>query len=253
MNLNKIYKNYHEYGFVIVKKLLKKNDISKILKELEIIKIKAVKTRINQYYHKTNDGKINTLHNIQKYQKNGAVINVANSSKIKKILAHLIKDQVKIRNIEFFLKPKKTGMPSPFHQDNFYWNIVNGKALNCWIACSDASRKNGGLAYLVGSHNLGTVKHQISFAKGSSQKIPDEILTKLKFKKEYPTIKAGDCLVHHSEIIHGSKRNASNKDRIGLVISYEAKNRIINKFTNLEYEKNVKKNLKKIYSEIQSK
>ena len=83
MNLNKIYKNYNENGFVIVKNILKKNEISKILKELEIIKIKAVKTGVNQYYHKTNDGKINTLHNIQKYHKKGEVIKRSYGSKIK--------------------------------------------------------------------------------------------------------------------------------------------------------------------------
>ena len=250
---NILTNSFNKKGFVVIKKLFGRSEINKILSDINTVKAKVQNKKNNRFFHKTVDGKINTIHNIQKFYKRGYISKVLKNKKLISIIEKILRNKIRVRNIEFFLKPKKTGMPSPFHQDNFYWNIVNGKALNCWIACSDASRKNGGLAYLVGSHNLGTVKHQISFAKGSSQKIPDEILTKLKFKKEYPTIKAGDCLVHHSEIIHGSKRNASNKDRIGLVISYEAKNRIINKFTNLEYEKNVKKNLKKIYSEIQSK
>ena len=36
-------------------------------------------------------------------------------------------------------------MPSPFHQDNYYWNIKEAKAANVWIALSKSSKKNGGL------------------------------------------------------------------------------------------------------------
>ena len=88
-----------------------------------------------------------------------------------------------IINIEFFLKPKKTGMSSPYHQDNFYWNILSAKALNIWIACSEANENNGGVCYLEGSHLLGTINHEISFAKGSSQKITKNLISKLLFKK----------------------------------------------------------------------
>ena len=38
-------------------------------------------------------------------------------------------------------------MKSPFHQDNFYWNIQNKKALNVWIACTESNFKNGGMCY----------------------------------------------------------------------------------------------------------
>ena len=49
---------------------------------------------------------------------------------LKNLVEKILKDNSVIRNIEF-LKPKKTGMASPFHQDNFYWNIVSAKALKC--------------------------------------------------------------------------------------------------------------------------
>jgi ectoine hydroxylase-related dioxygenase (phytanoyl-CoA dioxygenase family) len=245
---NTLINNFNKNGFIVIKKIFKKFEIDNILSDIDIIKEKAQSKKNYRFFHKTKDGKMNTIHNIQKFYKRGYISEVTKNKKLISIVEKILNGKVRVRNIEFFLKPKKTGMASPYHQDNFYWNIVNAKALNCWIACSDASKKNGGLAYLLGSHNLGTIKHQISFAKGSSQKIPQEILRKLKFKTVHPTIGAGDCIVHHAEIIHGSQRNMSNKDRIGLVISYESKNRIINKFTNMEYEKNVKNNLKKIYS-----
>jgi ectoine hydroxylase-related dioxygenase (phytanoyl-CoA dioxygenase family) len=247
MNLKKLKDNYNKNGYIIIKNILKKDKIKEIVVELEIIKSKAEKTRNNQFFHKTKDGKINTLHNIQKFHKKGKLINIANNIKIKKILAYLLEDKIKIRNLEFFLKPKKTGMPSPFHQDNYYWNIKEAKAANVWIALSSSSKINGGLCYFKGSHKLGTIKHIISYMKGSSQKIPDEVIKFLNFPKIFPKINSGDCLIHHPEVIHGSYYNKSNYDRAGFVISFAANKSKIYRDKILEYKKNIKNNLKKIY------
>ena len=154
----------------------------------------------------------------------------------------------KIRNIEFFLKPKKTGLPTPYHQDNFYWNIIESKAVNVWIACSDSSKFNGGISYLEGSNKLGTIKHELSMMKGSSQKISKAVLNKLNFKKKFPSIKTGDCIIHHPEVIHGSLKNVSNKDRVGLAVSFMSKNAKSDQIKLNNYKKNIKKNLNKIYN-----
>jgi len=247
MNLKTLKNNYNKNGYIIIKNILKKDKIKEIVAELEIIKSKAEKTKNNQFFHKTKDGKINTLHNIQKFYKKGKLINIANSPKIKKILSYLLGDKIKIRNLEFFLKPKKTGMPSPFHQDNYYWNIKEAKAANVWIALSSSSKINGGLCYFEGSHKLGTIKHIISYMKGSSQKIPDEVIKFLNFPKIFPKINSGDCLIHHPEIIHGSSYNKSNYDRTGFVISFAAKKSEVYRDKILEYKKNLRNSLKKIY------
>jgi ectoine hydroxylase-related dioxygenase (phytanoyl-CoA dioxygenase family) len=210
------------------------------MNELEKIKIKAELTKKNQFFHKTVDGKFNTIHNIQIYHKKGCIYNLAKNNFLNKLIKKILNDTPIIRNIEFFLKPKKTGMPSPFHQDNFYWNIISSNALNVWIACSEANKRNGGLCYLEESHNLGTINHTISFAKGSSQKIPDTIISKLRFKRKFPSLKLGDCLLHHPEVIHGSKKNSSNQDRIGFVLSFKGKNSKIDKYRENLYKKNIK-------------
>ena len=247
MRLEKIKKKYFKDGYVKLKNLFDKKEIREILSELTIVKLKVKKTNNHLFFHETKDGKINTIHNIQKFYKKGKLIDIANKGAIKKILSYLLSDKVKIRNLEFFLKPKKTGMPSPFHQDNFYWNIRKASGANVWIACSKSSKKNGGLCYLEKSQKLGTVNHTISYMKGSSQKIPDDIIKALKFKRIFPKLLPGDCLIHHPEIIHGSYYNKSNYDRIGLVVSFSGVRSKLDKYRFFEYKKNLKKNLKKIY------
>lgn len=247
MQLSK-YKNFYEKnGFVIIKNLIDKNTIKDVLYEIEDLKIKVKSLKNKKYYHKTHRGKFNSIHNIQEFIKKGKIINITRNSKLKRIVQTLLKKKPKLRNIEFFLKPAYSGLAAPFHQDNFYWNIINSNALNAWLACSTANKKNGGICYLVGSHELGTINHIISYAKGTSQKVPNKVLKQLNFKKIYPNLKMGDCVIHHPEIIHGSCKNKSNKNRIGLAISYASVGYKIDKIKLKKYRDSLKKNLNTIY------
>ena len=246
MSLNKYYNNFHENGYTIVKKLLTKSDALLLLQEIETIK-KKVSVKKQQYFHKTKDGKFNTIHNIQEFIKKGKIINLTKNKKLIRIINRLLLDKSYMRNLEFFLKPKKTGLASPFHQDNFYWNIIDAKALNVWIALSKSNKSNGGICYLKGSQKLGTINHELSFMKGSSQKIEDEVLKKLNFTKIFPSLNVGDCIIHHPNIIHGSKKNLSNNDRIGVAVSYAAKNSKTDLIKLTRYKKRLKENIKKIY------
>lgn len=241
-SIENIKKNFFKDGFVKVKKVFTKKDIKKIFNQIEKIKKSSIEIK-NPNMHFTKDNRLNTIHDINKYIKKGPMINVSKDKRILKIVEGILGEKTKVRNIEFFLKPKKTGMRSPFHQDNFYWNISNKKALNVWIACSKANQKNGGMCYFKKSHKKGLVKHILSKEPGSSQKIPETYFKKLKNKKYYPELNAGDCIFHHCEVIHGSKKNISNLDRIGLVISYKGLSAKINKKKLLNYKSLVKKNL----------
>tara|TARA_B100000768_G_C11245155_1_gene361402 strand:- start:39 stop:785 length:747 start_codon:yes stop_codon:yes gene_type:complete len=247
MSLEISLKNYSLNGFVVLKNVFSHNDVKKILLDLDVTKELLKKTKDKKFFHKTKDDKINTIHNVQEFYKKNKIKSLVKKKELSLCIKNILGKSFKIRNIEFFLKPKKTGMPSPFHQDNFYWNIENAEALNVWIALTKSNKNNGGLCYLKESHNLGTIKHEISFAKGSSQKIPNKILNKLNFNKNFPVLKKGDCLIHHPEVIHGSFSNKSNFDRSGVVVSFLKSTAKIDQKKMNNYKKNVKKNLKNIY------
>lgn len=242
-NLKDIKKEFNINGFVILKKVFLKDQIKKLLKEVEKIKKKSINIK-NPHLHFTKDKKINTIHNINNYVKNGPVIDFSKNKKILSVVSYILNGRVKVRNIEFFLKPKKTGLKSPFHQDNAYWNFSNKKeVLNAWIACSESNFKNGGMCYYIKSHKLGLLNHEISYAPGSSEKIPSKKLKTIKLKKFYPKLNEGDCILHHSEVIHGSSPNKSNKDRVGLVIGYKNIKAKLNKKRFNKHKKIVTKNI----------
>ena len=93
------------------------------------------------------------------------------------------------------------------------------------------------------SHKDGLIEHELSYQAGSSQKIPDKIVKNLSHKKLYPTLKPGDCIIHHCEVAHGSNKNLSNLDRVGVVISYKAKGAKVDKVGWNKYQNQLKKNL----------
>ena len=251
MNIKEIKNKFYADGFVVVKKFFTKSNINSLLKDKEKITQKLLLSKkINEKtrFHKTKDGKINTIHNIQKFYKKSFALKLSKKNKFKKISEGILNGKTTVRNIEYFLKPKKSGMPAPFHQDNFYWNIEKAKAINVWIACSKSSTKNGGLIYFKKSHKKGIINQSLSYAPGSSQKIDDKKISELRYERVCPSVNPGDIIIHHANIIHGSLANKSNIDRIGCVISFKRKNAKINKKKFERYNKLLKRSINKLYN-----
>lgn len=239
-------KKFDENGFVVIPSVFNKQDIKKIKNSIPSITSKMRKHE-GRYIHFTKDGRPNTIHNIyEKISKNHYLNKIGKKKKLTLIVEKILKGKTKIRNIEFFLKPKKTGKDAPYHQDNFYWNVVNGDAVNTWIACSKVNSKNGGLIYLKGSHKLGTLPHELSGKPGSSQQLSKNLLKKISkgFKYTCPKLNPGDCIIHSSEVIHGSKKNISNIDREGLVISFIKRNAKYDKTKISLYKESLEQNIK---------
>jgi ectoine hydroxylase-related dioxygenase (phytanoyl-CoA dioxygenase family) len=124
-----------------------------------------------------------------------------------------------------FAKPAKVGMKSPMHQDNFLWAVKNNNGLTFWVALDECDETNGGLSYYNGSHKLGLLEHESSFAPGTSQQINSKILEKIskECKLIIPKLNPGDVLIHHCLMVHGSNENKSEKNRRGFTIQFKDK------------------------------
>ena len=85
--------------------------------------------------------------------------------------------------------------------------------------------------YLLESHKE-LYKHIASFAPGSSQKVKDIKDLKRKFKTKSFDLVPGDCLIHHSQVVHGSKKNISKTSRRGFTIINSSSAKVNKKFRN---------------------
>ena len=68
IELNKINQVFFEQGFVVVRNIFSEKKIKKLLIELEKIKIRSIKIK-NKNMHYTENKKVNTIHDINKYIK----------------------------------------------------------------------------------------------------------------------------------------------------------------------------------------
>ena len=119
-----------------------------------------------------------------------------------------------------FLKPPG-GSPAPPHQDNAYWEpFWSGKGkLSIWLALDDSTLERGCTHFVPGSHRA-VLEHERDFQKdalfgGAVEGLKPESLDAVPVELE-----AGDCCIHHGEIIHFSGPNASDKPRRGHVAIY---------------------------------
>ena len=241
--IDKIKKKFNSNGYVVVKKIFDKKNIlqanENLFDFLEINKNSIKKKDINL----TKQGEINSVHNFSKWPWTKKFHKDSNLQLIVSALLNVNKP--KSFGAELFAKPARSGMPAPIHQDNYYWCIDDANGLTVWIALNDSNEQNGGIYYYKKSHKIGILEHKPSYAPGSSQtiKYPDGLDV---FDTDLPNLNAGDCLIHHCLVVHGSKPNKSNHPRIGCTLRYISKNSKIDKFMQYKYNESLDKHFKKL-------
>ncbi len=240
-------KNFEKNGWALIKNTFNKNEI-KSIKDLiinflkkEIKKENNNKRAIN--FVSRNKNNINEINSFHELSNSKEIKKLANSYKIQTIAKIFLKSKPEFRCCELFAKPAKKGLPSPAHQDNFYWGVKGSNALTVWVALEKSNKNNGSVFYFDGSHKFGVLNHKASFAKGSSQKISNTKFLK-RFKISQPNLNPGDALIHHSLVVHGSSKNNSSLSRKGWTIQFK------DKYANYDFDK-IKKYEKSLQNQIE--
>ena len=240
MILKKLKREYENKGFVVYKNLISKRNLNEMNKSLGVF-TKKYKAKTRKNMNLTNK-KINSIHNmedwiwIKKLRKDKTII---------EIIKTLIKERAKNFGSEFFAKPARHGLKSPVHQDNFYWSLSplnKNKGLTIWISLNKSDKRNGGVFYFKGSHKIGLLNHVPSHAPGSSQTVKNLKMLK-RFRKVYPKLNPGDCLIHNTMVAHGSEPNKSNSPRKGITLRYVPKKSKFNKSHKNKYLQSLKKQI----------
>ena len=122
---------------------------------------------------------------------------------------------------QIFWKPPKQGGVVAWHQDYSYWTRTKPIAhLSCWCGLDDATKENGCLQYIPGSHEWGLLPKPV--IAGELQSIKDFLNEEQKKKfdnTKYAEVKAGEAIFHHPLTLHGSGANTSVKPRRAFVIN----------------------------------
>jgi hypothetical protein len=136
------------------------------------------------------------------------------------VAEQLLDGPVRFWHDQIFYKPAHHGGVVIWHQDYSYWTRTTPVAhVSCWIGLDDATRENGCLHYVPGSH------HWPLLPRASFANHMDAILDHLtpsqraEFKPVPIELKAGECSFHHPMMVHGSYANATARPRRAVVIN----------------------------------
>ena len=148
-------------------------------------------------------------------------LDIARIPAILDMVEQLIGPDFALWNSSFFAKPARVGTRTPWHQDGEYWPIRPLATCSVWIAVDPATRENGCLRVIPGSHKRRELaKHDFNGADGLS--LPLEIR-----EDEFDEATARDLVLdtgqvslHDVYLIHGSEPNHSEKPRRGMTLRY---------------------------------
>ena len=128
-------------------------------------------------------------------------------------------------------KEPKVGGAWEWHQDYGYWYknefLFPEQLISVMVAITEATKENGCLQVIKGSHMMGRVEHGlVGEQTGASQRYVDLALATMELV--YVELKPGDGLFFHSNLLHRSAANLSDKSRWSIISVY-------NRLSNVPY------------------
>jgi ectoine hydroxylase-related dioxygenase (phytanoyl-CoA dioxygenase family) len=216
-------KNIAEYeseGYVIIKDFLKPEEVNKLYKiatgddtlqkhAFDLNDQSGKKTKLTLWYTPGND----------------AYGLLTKSERMVKSVDKLMEGDSAVCHFHSKLMQKepKVGGAWEWHQDYGYWYknefLLPGQMMSVMVAITDANKGNGCLQVIKGSHKMGRIEHGFAGEQvGASQHYVDLALKTMELV--YVEIKAGDALFFHSNLLHRSEANLSDKPRWSLISVY---------------------------------
>lgn len=122
------------------------------------------------------------------------------------------------------LKEAGTGGAWEWHQDYGYWynqGFAFPRMLSAFVALDAATKENGCLQVLRGSHKLGRLDHGKVGAQTGADPARIAEIEKL-FPRVHVEMTPGSCLIFHSNLLHMSGPNESAHHRRSFIICYNA-------------------------------
>jgi len=157
--------------------------------------------------------------NVLKYDT--GFLNFARIPEVLDMVEQVLGPNVALWNSSFFAKPAGGGHATPWHQDGEYWPVRPLATCTVWIAIDAATRENGCLRMIRGSHQERRLrKHNTNDADNLTL---NQELDPSEFDEADAVdlvLDAGQISLHDVFLLHGSEANHSDKPRRGMTLRY---------------------------------
>ena len=218
--------SYHKEGYVIIKNFCSKEEVDKMYgiaiqddamakNALDLNDQTGKKTRLSLWFTPGND--------IFGY--------LTRSKRIINRVAQLLDSSAPVCHFHSKLMQKepKVGGAWEWHQDYGYWYknqfMFPDQLISVMVALTPANKQNGCIQVIKGSHKLGRVNHGFAGEQvGADMTMVDNALKTMDL--EYVEIEAGDALFFHSNLLHRSEANLSDKPRWSIISCYSSQSNL---------------------------
>ena len=218
--------SYHKDGYIIIKKFCSKQEVDKMYdiaiqddamakNALDLNDQTGKKTRLSLWFTTGND--------IFGY--------LTRSERIVNRVAQLLDSIAPVCHFHSKLMQKepKVGGAWEWHQDYGYWYknqfMFPDQLISVMVALTPANQQNGCIQVIKGSHKLGRVNHGFAGEQvGADMTMVDNALKTMDLV--YVEIEAGDALFFHSNLLHRSEANLSDKPRWSIISCYSAQSNL---------------------------
>ncbi len=150
---------------------------------------------------------------------------VARSRRVVETMQMLLGDEVYHYHHKMMLKEPRVGGAWEWHQDYGYWynfGCLFPDMGSCLIAVDRATRENGCLQVLKGSHRLGRIDHgKTGDQVGADLQRVEAAIA--RFPLVHCEMQPGDALFFHANLLHRSDQNLSEYPRWSLICCYNTK------------------------------
>lgn len=143
--------------------------------------------------------------------------NIYAGEKLLNIARYFLGDDIIVKYNSCFLKPSRTGSATPWHQDNGLWRDGETEPFNFWIPLEPATRDNGCMQFIPGSHKTEIVEH-VLYPDSIHGELPREAVKEMLKERDVHHIELdpGDVVFWHSSMWHYSPPNPSEHSRIAV-------------------------------------
>ena len=137
----------------------------------------------------------------------------------------ILEDEVYHYHSKMIMKDPQIGGAWAWHQDYGYWyhnSVLWPDLCSVSIAVDAATKENGCMQALKGSHKLGRVDHvQTGQQAGADVKRVEEAVK--RHELDYCQMEPGDAMFFHCNLLHRSDQNHSPKPRWSMICCYNAR------------------------------
>jgi ectoine hydroxylase len=213
-------RQYNDDGYLLVESLFDSEEI-----ELLHRSAKADK-QLDDHAYGRDDGEGGTVRlSLWNHPGDGIYGAFARSNRLVSAAEALLGDEPYHYHSKMIMKEARVGGAWAWHQDYGYWysnGVLTPNLVSSFIAVDRATRENGCLQVIRGSHHCGRVHHVLTGDQaGADAERVAEILK--RYELVHVEMNPGDVLFFHSNLLHRSDRNNSENSRWSMICCYNAR------------------------------